>query len=208
MRQLALCALALGLSGVLCAQDKPVLRAELTPVEVPPPPPPLKVALVGKALAKYRQARDTAMQYLASPACSRFLKAHFFDPQQVSRALAAQQPQDGAASEISRGSAGIAASGDREADVAINREFKNPRFLTMAVSQPRGVDTYYNPEFFEHKNRYPYSLPVSVIHEALHNLTGENDVAIAQDFGYNGFEPLEANIYVNKSLKKYCDSRR
>ncbi len=77
----------------------------------------------------------------------------------------------------------------------------------MAISQPRGVDTYYDRHFFERKNKYPYSLPVSVIHEALHNLTGENDVAIAQDLGYHGFESLEANIFVNETLKKNCDSR-
>jgi len=46
-----------------------------------------------------------------------------------------------------------------------------------------------------------------VIHEALHNLTGENDVTIAQDFGYRSFVPLEANIFVNDTLKKYCDSK-
>ena len=77
----------------------------------------------------------------------------------------------------------------------------------MAVSQPLGVDTYYNPDLLMVKLDYPYSNPISVIHEALHNLTGESDVAIAQDFGYHGFEALEANDFVNDTLKKYCDSR-
>jgi hypothetical protein len=78
----------------------------------------------------------------------------------------------------------------------------------MAVSQPLGVDTYYNPDLLRRKIGYPYSNPVSVIHEALHNLTGESDVAIAQDFGYQGFDSLEANIFLNDILKKYCDSKR
>jgi len=184
-----------------------VLRAKLDLVEAAPPPPPLKVALAGKALQKYEEARKTALQYLASPSCTKFLKGHWFDASEVSRKLAKQQPQDGAASDISLRKAGIESEADSSPEVAISTAFKDRKFLTMAISQPRGVDSYYNRDFFEHKNKYPYSLPVSLIHEALHNLTGENDVAIAQDFGYRGFVALEANIFVNDTLKKYCDSK-
>ena len=207
MPRVIVCALALGLTGLqLMAQEKPVLRAKLDLVETAPPPPPLKVALTGKALQKYEEARKTALQYLASPSCSKFLKAHWFDAREVTQQLVKQQPQDGVASDISLKNAGVESQAGPTSEVAISAAFKDRKFLTMAISQPRGADSYYNREFFEHKDRYPYSLPVSVIHEALHNLTGENDIAIAQDFGYRGFVALEANIYVNDTLKKYCDS--
>jgi hypothetical protein len=208
MQQIIVCALALGFTGLqLVAQEKPVLRAKLDLVETATPPPPLKVALGGKALQKYEEARNTALQYLASPSCSKFLKNHWFDAREVAQKLAKQRPQDGAASKISLRGAGIDSEAGGVTEVAISAAFKDRKFLTMAISQPRGVDTYYNRDFFEHKNKYPYSLPVSVIHEALHNLTGENDVAIAQDFGYRGFVALDANIFINDTLKKYCDSK-
>jgi hypothetical protein len=209
MQQLIVCALVLGLYSLpLSAQEELLLRVKLELVETAPPPPPLKVALSGKALEKYLSSRVTALEHLASRTCSKFLKEHSFDAQQVSRALQAQHPQDGAASEITLRSAGISDAGsDSEGDTPVSSAFKDRKFLTMAVSEPRGADSYYNRDLFEHKGKYPYSLPVSVIHEALHNLTGESDVAIAQDFGYRGFNALEANIFVNDSLKKNCDSR-
>jgi hypothetical protein len=208
--KLLVCAVALGLSGLqLFAQEKPLLHAKLELVDTAPPPPPMKVAMAGKVLEKYLQSRAVALEYLASRTCSKFLKSHSFDSKQVARALSEQQPQDGAASEITLSRAGISdAPAHPGEDVTISAAFKDRKFLTMAISQPNGVDSYYNCDFFEHKNKYPYSLPVSLIHEALHNLTGESDVAIAQDFGYSGFEPLESNIFVNETLKKYCDSKR
>jgi hypothetical protein len=210
MQQVIVCALVLSFSSLsLSAQEKPLLRAKLELVETAPPPPPLKVALNGKALERYLASRAAALEHLASRTCSKFLKEHSFDAKQVSRALAAQHPQDGAASEITLSHAGISdAAADPQGDVPVSAAFKDRKFLTMAVSQPRGVDSYYNRDLFEHKNKYPYSLPISVIHEALHNLTGESDVAIAQDFGYHGFNALEANIFVNDALKKNCDSKR
>jgi hypothetical protein len=209
MQQLIVCALVLGLVSLpLSAQEKPLLRAKLDLVGTAPPPPPLKVALSGKALEKYLASRLTALEHLASRTCSKFLKEHSFDAKQVSRALQAQLPQDGAASEITLSSAGISDAADRQGDAPVSAAFNDRKFLTMAISQPRGSDSYYNRDLFEHKGKYPYSLSVSVIHEALHNLTGESDVAIAQDFGYRGFNALEANIFVNDSLKKNCDSRR
>jgi hypothetical protein len=171
-------------------------------------PPPLKVALSGKALDKYTQARKNALEYLASPRCATFLSSHGFQPDQVANALTEQQPQDGTASSISFGAAGIIGSQpDPHSGDSVQTAFNNPNFLTMALSQPRGTDTYYNPQLLTRKIAYPYSNPVSVVHEALHNLTGESDVAIAQDFGYTGFEPLESNIFLNETLKKYCDSK-
>jgi hypothetical protein len=172
------------------------------------PPPPLKVALSGKALDKYTQARRDALQYLASPRCTNFLSSHGFQSVEVAKALTSQQPQDGTASSISFGAAGIVGSqSDPHSGDSVQVAFNNPNFLTMALSQPRGTETYYNPRLLTRKVSYPYSNPVSVIHEALHNLTGESDVAIAQDFGYTGFEPLESNIFLNDALKKYCDSK-
>jgi len=179
-----------------------------TPIEGTAPPPPIKIALSGKALEKYSQARSSAVEYLKSPKCSKFLRAHNCDPERISQSLSAQQPLDGRASSISFAAAGITSDKtDSHAQDSIQSVFTNPAFLTMAVSQPLGVDTYYNPDLLMRKIDYPYSNPISVIHEALHNLTGESDVAIAQDFGYHGFESLEANVFLNEMLKKYCDSR-
>ncbi len=197
----------LGLVATVCAQQPKNRPSDAT--EGGAPPPPLKVALSGKALDKYTQARKDALQYLASPRCADFLSGHGFQPDQVAKALSAQRPQDGTASSISFGAAGIIGSQpDPHSGDSVQTAFNNPNFLTMALSQPRGADTYYNPQLLTRKIAYPYSNPVSVIHEALHNLTGESDVAIAQDFGYTGFEPLESNIFLNDTLKKYCDSKR
>lgn len=197
----ALCAVAAG------AQERGSLAD--APTEGGAPPPPLKVALSGKALEKYKQARNVALEFLVAKRCSTFLNAHGVSPDDVSRALLAQQPQDGGASTISFGQAGISTSDlDPHRGDSVQSAFSDVNFLTVAISQPNGEDCYYNRDLFEHKDKYPYSLPVSVIHEALHNLTGESDVAIAQDFGYQGFVALEANIFVNEALKKHCDSKR
>jgi len=186
-----------------------VERAAATSIEGGAPPPPLKVPLSGKALKKYNQARATALTYLAAKSCSAFLGAHGFDPQSIAKALGTQQPEDGSTSTISFAAAGIVGSQpDPHAGDSIQTVFRNPAFLTMAVSQPNGNETYYNPLLLTRKIAYPYSNPVSLIHEALHNLTGESDVAIAQELGFDGFEPLAANIFLNDSLKKYCDSTR
>jgi len=190
------------------AAQAPVNRAPAA-TEGGAPPPPLKVALSGKALGKYTQARKDALQYLASPRCANFLSSRGFQPAEVAKALTAQQPQDGTASSISFGAAGIIGSQpDPHSGESVQVAFNSPNFLTMALSQPGGTDTYYNPQLLTRKVAYPYSNPVSVIHEALHNLTGESDVAIAQDFGYTGFEALESNIFLNDTLKTYCDSKR
>src|SRR4051812_20044874 len=179
------------------------------PIEGSTSPPPLKVPLNGKALEKYSQARGTALKYLAAAKCSGFLRSHGIEPEQVSNALREQQPQDGPASSISFATAGIVGSTpDPHNGDSVQIAFRNEAFLTMAISQPRGADTYYNPQLLTRKIAYPYSNPVSVIHEALHNLTGDSDVALAQELGYRGFEPLEANIFLNNSLKKNCDSTR
>jgi hypothetical protein len=192
----------------MAAQEKDTVQKIATPTEGTTPPPPIKVALSGKALEKYSQARTVALGYLASPKCSGFLTGHGIEPAQVAHALRDQQPQDGPASSISFESAGIVGSSpDPHSGDSVQTAFKNESFLTMALSQPRGRDTYYNPRLLTRKISYPYSNPVSVIHEALHNLTGESDVALAQDFGYNGFEALEANLFLNNSLKKSCDSK-
>src|SRR5947209_8147862 len=140
MRRLTVCALVLGLPAVFYAQEKPVLRAELNPVETPAPPPPLKVALTGKALENYQQARSTALEHLASPKCSQFLKAHWFEAQQVSRTLQLQQPQDGAACEITLWTAGAAPLSDPDGGAPVSTAFKDPKFLTMAISQANGED--------------------------------------------------------------------
>jgi hypothetical protein len=179
------------------------------PTEGGPPPPPLKVALSGKALQKYDQARSLALQHLAANRCSTFLASHGIEGKDVAKALSSQQPQDGTASSISFAAAGIAnVNPDPHSGDPIQTVFNNPAYLTIAVSQPRGPETYYNPLLLTRKVSYPYSNAVSVIHEALHNLTGDSDVALAQELGYNGFEPLGANVYLNDSLKKYCDSKR
>ena len=57
--------------------------AKLDLVETATPPPPLKVALTGKAIQKYEEARKMARQYLASPSCSKVLKRHWFDGREV-----------------------------------------------------------------------------------------------------------------------------
>jgi hypothetical protein len=196
-------------SAQTVAQENDTVAKLALPTEGTTPPPPIKIALSGKALQKYSQARTTALEYLASPKCSGFLTGHAIDPTQVSQALKAQQPQDGPASSISFAAARIAGSSpDPHSGDSVQTAFRNPAFLTIALSQPRGKDTYYNPALLTRKVSYPYSNPVSVIHEALHNLTGESDVALAQDLGYSGFEALEANLFLNDSLKKNCDSKR
>jgi hypothetical protein len=189
-------------------QEKNTVKKIALAIEGTTPPPPIKVALSGKAMDKYLHARTIASGYLTSPKCSGFLTGHGIDPSQVARALRDQQPQDGPASSISFESAGIVGStSDPHSGDSVQTAFKNDAFLTIALSQPGGRDTYYNPALLTRKISYPYSNPVSLVHEALHNLTGESDVALAQDLGYNGFEPLEANIFLNDSLKKNCDSK-
>ena len=212
-RQIAIGFLLATICGSALAQtaapDKDSIKKVALPIEGTTPPPPIKIALSGKALQKYSQARATALEYLGSPKCSSFLTGHGIDPAQVSRALREQQPQDGPASSISFATAGIVGSSpDPHSGDSVQTAFKNDAFLTIALSQPRGADTYYNPALLTRKISYPYSNPVSVIHEALHNLTGDSDVALAQELGYSGFEALPANIFLNDSLKKNCDSKR
>src|SRR3954470_24535097 len=195
-------------SSCLFAQDKGTVQKVTPAKEGTTSPPPIKIALSGKPLNKYSQARTAALGNLSAPKCSTFLTSHGFDPAQVSHSLEVQQPQDGLASSISFQAAGIIRSGqDPHSGDSVQAIFKDQTFLTMAISQPRGNETYYNRDLLTRKIPYPYSNSVSVIHEALHNLTGESDVAIAQDFGYSGFVPLDANIFLNDTLKKYCDSK-
>src|SRR4051812_32318981 len=105
------CASAQAVAQEEVAQEEHDAVKKLTvPTEGTPPPPPIKIALSGKALQKYSQARTTALEYLASPKCSGFLTGHGIDPAQVSQALRAQQPQDGPASSISFAAAGIVGS--------------------------------------------------------------------------------------------------
>jgi hypothetical protein len=192
----------------LWAQDT-VARATMPATEGAALPPPLKVALSGKALEKYSQARSAAVEHVAGKRCSTFLSSHGFASQDVAHALASQQPQDGTASSISFAAAGVASiNSDPHGGDPIQTVFNNPAYLTMAVSQPRGTETYYNPLLLTRKIDYPYSNAVSVLHEALHNLTGDSDVSLAQELGYSGFEPLGANVYLNEILKKHCDSKR
>src|SRR3954467_4667499 len=155
----------------LVGQEKgSVQRVTAAAVEGTTPAPPVKIALSGKPLKKYLQARTIALEYLASPKCSGFLSSHGFDPTQVSRALEAQQPRDGLASSVSFEAAGITASGQApHSGDSMQAVFKNDRLLTMAISQPRGKDSYYNPSLLTRKVSYPYSNAVSVIHESLHN---------------------------------------
>jgi hypothetical protein len=203
------CSVVCGSQAFAQTQEKDTVQKIATPTEGTTPPPPIKIALSGKALEKYSQARTTALAYLAAPKCSGFLNGHGIDPARVAVALRDQHPQDGPASTISFEAAGIVGSSpDPHSVDSVQTAFNNPSFLTIALSQPRGADTYYNPKLLTRKISYPYSNPVSVIHEALHNLTGESDVALAQDLGYNGFEALEANLFLNNSLKKNCDSKR
>lgn len=200
--------LTAALSAGLAAQDKGAVKKVTPATEGTTPPPPIKIALSGKPLNKYSQARTAALGNLSVQKCSTFLTGHGFDPAQVSHALEVQLPQDGLASSISFQAAGIIGSvQDPHSGDSVQSIFKDQNFLTMAISQPRGKETYYNRDLLMRKISYPYSNSVSVIHEALHNLTGESDVAIAQDFGYRGFGALEANIFLNDTLKKYCDSK-
>jgi len=114
------------------------------PIEGGAPPPPIKVPLSGKALEKYSQAKKSALEYLAANRCSSFLRVHGVSPAAVSQALAAQKPHDGPASKITFGMAGITSSDpDPHSGDSIQAAFTDPTFLTMAISQPQGSDTYF-----------------------------------------------------------------
>src|SRR5437868_5385872 len=113
----------------------------------PLPPPPIKVALSGKALQRFTVARKLAVEYVGGKECSSFLSTHSFEPAKLIEALRAQQPQDGSASSITFLEAGITGAGpDPHGGDSVRTAFTDPEFRTMAISQPLGSDTYYNPQ--------------------------------------------------------------
>src|SRR3954470_22500016 len=144
-RMLVLAIVVIGTcSACLFAQEKGAIQKVTPATEGTTPPPQVKIALSGKALNKYSQARKAAVGNLAVQKCAGFLTGHGFDPARVAHSLAVQEPQDGLASSISFQAAGIIGSGqDPHRGDSVQAVFKDQNFLTMAISQPRGNETYY-----------------------------------------------------------------
>jgi hypothetical protein len=150
-----------------------------------------KPALGGPALEQYASAKKALLDgnYLTSPACSAFFNAKGRDNyfSKLTSAVKKQTPYDGLQTTISMYEAGMWNAHDENKPTfpsvwqktAVCQTF-NTWIVAEAQLQPPGTDVYLNADPKVWKT---YLAQSTVLHEALHNLTGLQDPALAEVLG-------------------------
>ncbi len=135
-----------------------------------------------------------------------FLTSHGIAPLSLSCALAGQVPYDGLKSTITRFDAGIYPNvfgREQAARFLALKESVQHQFQTdatiIAEAQTGGpgphVDAYFGPASFS---------KITIIHEALHNLSGLDDDDLAKQLGWTGIGSPSA--FITESLRNNrCD---
>ncbi len=161
-----------------------------------------------------------------SPDCEQFLKAAGINPQDVINAVNAQRPFDASKSTISVIDSGTIdfstpewqtlQSNDPErarriADQSVSHYYKSSPFNAVTGIYPGGVqgatladrsDVYFRPGGWLWFSRGGLQ-PRTILHEALHSLTGLGDDKLAQKLGLNVGPGQSASAAISQALKKH-----
>jgi hypothetical protein len=144
--------------------------------------------LKGDRLKKYNEQRDVARNSLQNEKCRKFLSAHGFDPDKLLDAVNMQRAHDGRISMISQKSAGFYPNKGTDSpridalkNLPVASYFKNERGrVTGAITAMyAGGKSSMDPSTVEERSDVYFGNPNptsgTILHEALHSLTGYGD---------------------------------
>jgi hypothetical protein len=168
-----------------------------------------KPGLSGDALTAYTAAKEALLsgKYLTSQACSDFFVkeeiSNYFG--QLTSAVTNQTPFDGPQTTISMYQAGLWDHTVKNQptfpaqwqETAVCASF-SPRIVAEAQVQPPATDVYINSQA---KVWSKYLTQSTLLHEALHGLTGLNDPALAEALG-TSVTKTGATTPINEALVK------